>query len=103
MEPWLEPLNWMSAPSTHSQVEELHKITLIIIHNNIYFNCFDFFPLSFLSEHQFYHKWALLSDPDDITAGTKGYVKCDIAVVAKGDTIKTPHKTNESEDDDIEG
>ncbi|KAG7229088.1 hypothetical protein INR49_013029 [Caranx melampygus] len=54
-------------------------------------------------EHQFYHKWALLSDPDDITAGCKGYVKCDVAVVAKGDTIKTPHKTNESEDDDIEG
>uniref|UniRef100_A0A668VE96 Otoferlin n=1 Tax=Oreochromis aureus TaxID=47969 RepID=A0A668VE96_OREAU len=54
-------------------------------------------------DHQFYHKWALLSDPDDITAGCKGYVKCDIAVVAKGDTIKTPHKANESEEDDIEG
>ncbi|KAF3700952.1 Otoferlin Fer-1-like protein 2 [Channa argus] len=54
-------------------------------------------------EHQFYHKWALLSDPEDITAGCKGYVKCDIAVVAKGDTIKTPHKANESDEDDIEG
>uniref|UniRef100_A0A3Q1B4X1 Otoferlin n=1 Tax=Amphiprion ocellaris TaxID=80972 RepID=A0A3Q1B4X1_AMPOC len=54
-------------------------------------------------EHQFYHKWALLSDPDDITAGCKGYVKCDVAVVAKGDTIKTPHKANESDEDDIEG
>uniref|UniRef100_A0A3Q1H831 Otoferlin n=1 Tax=Anabas testudineus TaxID=64144 RepID=A0A3Q1H831_ANATE len=54
-------------------------------------------------EHQFYHKWALLSDPDDITAGCKGYIKCDIAVVAKGDTIKTPHKANESDEDDIEG
>ncbi|MEQ2224140.1 hypothetical protein ILYODFUR_004400 [Ilyodon furcidens] len=57
----------------------------------------------FQPEHQFYHKWALLSDPEDITAGSKGYVKCDIAVVAKGDTIKTPHKANESDDDDIEG
>uniref|UniRef100_A0A671Z415 Otoferlin n=1 Tax=Sparus aurata TaxID=8175 RepID=A0A671Z415_SPAAU len=54
-------------------------------------------------EHQFYHKWALLSDPDDISAGCKGYVKCDIAVVAKGDTIKTPHKANETDEDDIEG
>lgn len=45
----------------------------------------------------------MLSDPDDITAGCKGYVKCDIAVVAKGDTIKTPHKANESDEDDIEG
>uniref|UniRef100_A0A8C7RCW0 Otoferlin a n=1 Tax=Oncorhynchus mykiss TaxID=8022 RepID=A0A8C7RCW0_ONCMY len=43
-------------------------------------------------EHQFYHKWATLSDPDDITAGCKGYIKCDIAVVGKGDNIKTPHK-----------
>ncbi|XP_054872216.1 otoferlin isoform X18 [Amphiprion ocellaris] len=54
-------------------------------------------------EHQFYHKWAILSDPDDITAGCKGYIKCDIAVVGKGDNIKTPHKANETDEDDIEG
>lgn len=54
-------------------------------------------------EHQFYHKWAMLSDPADITAGCKGYVKCDIAVVGKGDNIKTPHKANETDEDDIEG
>ncbi|XP_035279805.1 otoferlin isoform X6 [Anguilla anguilla] len=54
-------------------------------------------------EHQFYHKWAMLSDPDDITAGCKGYVKCDVAVVGKGDNIKTPHKANETDEDDIEG
>ncbi|XP_015225069.1 PREDICTED: otoferlin-like [Cyprinodon variegatus] len=57
----------------------------------------------FQPEHQFYHKWAILSDPDDITAGSKGYVKCDIAVVGKGDNIKTPHKANETDEDDIEG
>lgn len=55
------------------------------------------------AEHQFYHKWALLSDPDDISAGCKGYIKCDIAVVAKGDTIKTPHKASETDEDDIDG
>uniref|UniRef100_A0A8C1TPY8 Otoferlin n=1 Tax=Cyprinus carpio TaxID=7962 RepID=A0A8C1TPY8_CYPCA len=54
-------------------------------------------------EHQFHHKWAMLSDPDDITAGCKGYVKCDIAVVGKGDNIKTPHKANETDENDIEG
>ncbi|XP_007937072.1 otoferlin [Orycteropus afer afer] len=54
-------------------------------------------------EHHFHHKWAILSDPDDISAGLKGYVKCDIAVVGKGDNIKTPHKANETDDDDIEG
>ncbi|XP_078397631.1 otoferlin isoform X1 [Cetorhinus maximus] len=54
-------------------------------------------------EHQFYHKWAIICDPGDITAGVKGYVKCDIAVVGKGDNIKTPHKSNETDEDDIEG
>lgn len=55
------------------------------------------------TEHQFHHKWAILSDPDDISAGLKGYVKCDVAVVGKGDNIKTPHKANETDEDDIEG
>ena len=32
----------------------------------------------FYIDHQFYHKWALLTDPDDITGGPKGYLKCDI-------------------------
>ncbi|CDQ59600.1 unnamed protein product [Oncorhynchus mykiss] len=54
-------------------------------------------------EHQFFHKWAFLSDPDDITAGCKGYIKCDIAVVGKGDNIKTPHKATETDEDDVEG
>ncbi|XP_041832168.1 otoferlin isoform X4 [Melanotaenia boesemani] len=57
----------------------------------------------FQPEHQFYHKWAIMSDPNDITAGCKGYIKCDIAVVGKGDNIKTPHKANETDEDDIEG
>ncbi|XP_023662401.2 otoferlin isoform X2 [Paramormyrops kingsleyae] len=54
-------------------------------------------------EHMFYHKWAMITDPDDMGGGCKGYVKCDIAVVGKGDNIKTPHKTTEKDDDDIEG
>lgn len=52
-----------------------------------------------ISEHQFYHKWALLTDPDDIAAGPKGYLKCDISVIGKGDTIKIPPKTEKDEDD----
>ncbi|KAK4312408.1 hypothetical protein Pmani_016177 [Petrolisthes manimaculis] len=53
-------------------------------------------------EHQFYHKWALLTDPDDITGGPKGYLKCDVCVVGKGDAIKPPLR-NEKDEDDIEG
>ncbi|KAL3275045.1 hypothetical protein HHI36_019817, partial [Cryptolaemus montrouzieri] len=50
-------------------------------------------------DHQFYHKWALLTDPDDITAGPKGYLKCDISVIGKGDPVKVPAKSEKDEDD----
>ncbi|XP_014669979.1 PREDICTED: otoferlin-like [Priapulus caudatus] len=39
-------------------------------------------------DHQFYHKWALLTDPHDISSGPKGYLKCDISVIGKGDAVK---------------
>ena len=51
------------------------------------------------ADHQFYHKWALLTDPDDIAAGPKGYLKCDISVIGKGDTVKIPPKSEKDEDD----
>ncbi|CAM9619692.1 unnamed protein product [Lampetra fluviatilis] len=54
-------------------------------------------------DHRFYHKWATLIDPDDITADVKGYVQCDITVVGKGDNIKKSHKSIESDDDSLEG
>ncbi|KAJ2954509.1 hypothetical protein O0L34_g2790 [Tuta absoluta] len=50
-------------------------------------------------ERQFYHKWALLTDPDDVASGAKGYLKCDISVIGKGDTIKIPPKSEKDEDD----
>ncbi|XP_038216884.1 otoferlin-like [Zerene cesonia] len=50
-------------------------------------------------DRQFYHKWALLTDPDDITAGPKGYLKCDISVIGKGDQVKVPPKSEKDEDD----
>ncbi|GFT09204.1 otoferlin [Nephila pilipes] len=59
-----------------------------------------FFTTYFCSaDHQFYHKWALLTDTDDISAGPKGYLKCDISVAGKGDTVKPPPKSEKDEDD----
>ena len=55
--------------------------------------------LSHISDHQFYHKWAVLTDPDDISGGVKGYLKCDISVITKGDAIKIPPKSERDEDD----
>nr|XP_021208193.1 otoferlin isoform X3 [Bombyx mori] len=51
------------------------------------------------TDRQFYHKWALLTDPDDVAAGAKGYLKCDISIIGKGDTIKIPPKSEKDEDD----
>ncbi|XP_023574556.1 fer-1-like protein 6 isoform X3 [Octodon degus] len=48
--------------------------------------------------HQFCDKWALLTDPGDIRTGTKGYLKCDINVTGKGDTLKTTPKTSDAEE-----
>ncbi|XP_076646228.1 otoferlin isoform X2 [Halictus rubicundus] len=53
-------------------------------------------------DHQFYHKWALLTDPDDVAGGPKGYLKCDVSVIGKGDVVKVPPKS-EKDEDDIEG
>lgn len=53
------------------------------------------------ADHQFYHKWALLTDPDDFISGPKGYLKCDIGIIGKGDTVKVPQKS-EKDPDDIE-
>ncbi|RWS06883.1 otoferlin-like isoform X3, partial [Dinothrombium tinctorium] len=54
-------------------------------------------------DHQFFHKWALLTDPDDVFSGAKGYVKCDILVAGKGDNLKPPPSKSPGDEDDIEG
>ncbi|KFO20423.1 Fer-1-like protein 6 [Fukomys damarensis] len=48
--------------------------------------------------HQFCDKWALLTDPSDIRTGSKGYLKCDIHVTSKGDSLKTNPKTSDAEE-----
>ncbi|XP_048364575.1 fer-1-like protein 6 isoform X2 [Sphaerodactylus townsendi] len=48
--------------------------------------------------HQFCDKWALLTDPADIRTGAKGYLKCDISVAGKGDTIQNVQKASDAEE-----
>ncbi|XP_069010516.1 fer-1-like protein 6 isoform X2 [Embiotoca jacksoni] len=48
--------------------------------------------------HQFINKWAMLTNPSDISTGVKGYVKCDISVSAKGDAIKPGPKASDTEE-----
>ena len=62
-------------------------------------SCFSYLIKLSNLDHQFYHKWALLTDPDDTSGGPKGYLKCDISVITKGDAIKIPPKSERDEDD----
>ncbi|KAL6100438.1 fer1l6 [Pungitius sinensis] len=48
--------------------------------------------------HQFTNKWAVLTNPGDISTGVKGYVKCDISVSAKGDAVKPGPKASDAEE-----
>ncbi|XP_076243958.1 fer-1-like protein 6 [Calliopsis andreniformis] len=52
-------------------------------------------------DRQYHHKWAMLTNPKDLIAGPKGYVKCNIAINVKGEKLKV-HPEVEGEDD-IEG
>lgn len=48
--------------------------------------------------HQFINKWAMLSIPGDLSTGVKGYVKCDISISAKGETIQPGPKASDAEE-----
>ena len=36
----------------------------------------------------FYHKWAMLVNPSESGDGPKGFIKCDISVLGKGDVVR---------------
>nr|XP_012151304.1 PREDICTED: otoferlin-like [Megachile rotundata] len=52
-------------------------------------------------DRQYYHKWAMLTNPKDLAAGPKGYVKCNIAINVKGEKMRVYPETEG--EDDIEG
>ncbi|XP_008284661.1 myoferlin isoform X2 [Stegastes partitus] len=52
--------------------------------------------------HAIMRKWLLLSDPDDVSLGPKGYLKVSIIVVGTGDEPPTEKRDLSNEQDDIE-
>uniref|UniRef100_H3ATM5 Fer-1 like family member 6 n=1 Tax=Latimeria chalumnae TaxID=7897 RepID=H3ATM5_LATCH len=48
--------------------------------------------------HHFSNKWAVLTDPNDIRTGIKGYLKCDISVSGKGDSLQVIQKASDTEE-----
>ncbi|KAM5135525.1 fer-1-like protein 4 [Mantella aurantiaca] len=53
-------------------------------------------------DHRFLQKWAVITDPKDTRAGIKGFVKCNLSVVTKGDSLAAPPSTTSSQNEDIE-
>ncbi|XP_076263503.1 otoferlin-like [Rhynchophorus ferrugineus] len=52
-------------------------------------------------DSQFFHKWAVLTSPKaDFSSGPTGYLKLDMCVISKHQTLKLPHNIV---NDDIEG
>jgi len=56
------------------------------------------FSTSSFTDHQYYRKWAILTDPRDPTIGVKGYVKCNITVSAKGERVRVHPEIEDEED-----
>ncbi|XP_073539819.1 fer-1-like protein 4 [Phyllobates terribilis] len=52
-------------------------------------------------DHRFLQKWAVITDPKDTRAGIKGFVKCNLSVVTRGDPMMAPPSTT-SQNDDVE-
>ena len=38
--------------------------------------------------HMFFNKWAILLDPKDPSGGSRGYVKCHIYLVLRGEGVQ---------------
>ena len=53
-------------------------------------------------DHCFIHKWLLLTDPDDPSAGAKGYLKFSINVIGPGEDPTPSPSTMSQESVDIE-
>ncbi|XP_077084356.1 dysferlin isoform X5 [Siphateles boraxobius] len=53
--------------------------------------------------HAILRKWLLLSDPDDLSAGARGYLKVSMCVLAAGDEPPMDKKEGLEEKEDIEG
>ncbi|XP_071370551.1 fer-1-like protein 6, partial [Centroberyx affinis] len=48
--------------------------------------------------HEFNNKWAVLTNPGDLSTGVKGYVKCDISVSGKGEAVQPGQKASDAEE-----
>ncbi|KAM4691339.1 fer-1-like protein 4 [Rhinophrynus dorsalis] len=53
-------------------------------------------------DHRFLQKWAVINDPKDTRAGIKGFVKCNLSVLTRGDAMTAPPSSTSGQNDDVE-
>ncbi|XP_030632044.1 LOW QUALITY PROTEIN: fer-1-like protein 4 [Chanos chanos] len=85
------------------EISVVHKKTLAFLMTRIGTFKIDISTVYHQPDHRFYQKWAPLTDPKDTRTGVKGYVKCTLSVVMKGDAMGMASlPPASSQNDDIE-
>ncbi|XP_057217290.1 fer-1-like protein 4 isoform X2 [Triplophysa rosa] len=69
------------------EISVVHKKVLAFLMKHIGTFKIDISTVYQQPDHRFYQKWAPLTDPKDTRSGIKGYVKCTVSVVMKGDPM----------------
>ncbi|TRY91493.1 hypothetical protein DNTS_029472 [Danionella cerebrum] len=69
------------------EISVVHKKILAFLMSHIGSFKIDISTVYQQPDHRFYQKWAPLTDPKDTRSGIKGYVKCTVSVVMKGDPM----------------
>ncbi|KAG1674527.1 Otoferlin [Nymphon striatum] len=87
------PVKWYTCIQEHN----LDARLVIVPHDQTWMSMDE--KESHKGHRQFYHKWAVLTDHEDVSGGPKGYLKCDISVIGKGDTVKPPPKIDKDNGD----
>uniref|UniRef100_A0A3B1KAX2 Fer-1 like family member 4 n=1 Tax=Astyanax mexicanus TaxID=7994 RepID=A0A3B1KAX2_ASTMX len=83
------------------EISVVHKKTLAFLMTRIGTFKIDISTVYQQPDHRFYQKWAPITDPKDTRSGVKGYVKCTLSVMMKGDSMNMaslPPATSQNED-----
>ncbi|KAK3536663.1 hypothetical protein QTP86_015460, partial [Hemibagrus guttatus] len=85
------------------QISVFHKKILAFLMTHIGSFKIDLSTIYQQPDHRFYQKWAPLTDSKDTHSGIKGYVKCTLSVMMKGDPMGIASlPPASSQNDDIE-
>uniref|UniRef100_A0A3Q2PPJ6 Dysferlin, limb girdle muscular dystrophy 2B (autosomal recessive) n=1 Tax=Fundulus heteroclitus TaxID=8078 RepID=A0A3Q2PPJ6_FUNHE len=99
--PVFDEVNNLFLTSFHSSINYFHVCDSRSLRTDAVIGEFKLVPHS--SGHCFLRKWLLLCDPDDLSAGVRGYLKVSVFVLAAGDEPPADKRECVEEKEDIEG